>query len=121
MVKETSGERLQVLVTNPEGNFTAQLFIHTRQSVKISEIKTTSNKTLEFFVEKEKLGDGISHITIFNQNGVPVCERLYFKKPEHQLNLVSAVDQKEYSIRRKVQLTIQAGQSQNGSLSIFRV
>jgi hypothetical protein len=118
MVKEAPEEKLRIAVTNPDGNFTTQLFIHTRQSIKISEVKTTSGKTLEFSVEKKKLGDGVSHITIFDERGVARCERLYFKKPTEKLELSSTVDQKEYSIRRKVQLAIQSAQSQSGSLSV---
>lgn len=117
-VKESSGEKLRVVVTNPAGNFLAHLLIHTRQSVKISEVKSTPDKTTEFFVDKDKLGDGISHITIFDERGAPVCERLYFKRPTQQLTLTSATDQKEYSIRRKVQLNIQSEQPQEGSLSV---
>jgi hypothetical protein len=122
MVNDIDNDRIKIIVNNPEGILTTQLFIHTRHSIKVSEIKTTREKIAAFIVDKNKLGAGISHITILDQEGLPVCERLYFKKPSNNLILNSAVDQKEYSIRRRVQLNIENKQSLDGniSISVFR-
>ena len=113
-----AGDKIKIVVNNPEGILTAHLFIHTRQSIKVSEVTTTRNKTAEFIVDKSKLADGVSHFTILDQDGRPVCERLYFKKPSQNLVLNTTVDQKEYATRRKVQLNIENKQVLEGSLSV---
>ena len=121
-LNDEPGNKIKITVSNTDGVRMVQLFIHTRQSIKVCELQSTRESTCVFIVDKDKLGDGISHITIFNEDNQPVCERLYFKKPTDQLMLNVSVDQREYSIRRKVQLTVRSEQPFTGSLSasVFR-
>jgi hypothetical protein len=117
-LQDEGNDQVKIIVTNPEGIISAHLIIHTRQSIKASYVISTTKDVYEYVLNKNTLGDGISHITLFNRYGEPVCERLYFKKPTRDLTLNARVDQKEYSIRRKVQLTIPNEQQLRGSLSV---
>ena len=66
------------------------------------------NGEANFIIKKESLADGISTITLFNNNKQPVCERLYFKKPLSQLSLKLDTDLDEYGLRKKVNFNILA-------------
>jgi hypothetical protein len=103
------------------------LFVHTRQTVKAAESMTMNNGTGHFKISKSALGDGISHFTIFNNAKQPVCERLYFKRPQQQLVLAAVADQSQYGLRKKVNVAVSAkgpsGNAVNASLSmaVYRI
>ena len=118
MVSDTLGEKIKVTVRGNRTPFIAQLFVHTRQSIKVTEVKTAMQSVIEFIIDRNKLGDGISHFTILDGDNNPVCERLYFKKPDRIFDISLQADQKEYAVRRKVRLTLQSGQPNSGNLSV---
>jgi hypothetical protein len=82
------------------------LFVHARQIIALAEMKTIDRNMTIFQIDKNKLSDGISHITLFDSNLKPVCERLYFKHPKKKLELKVQSAQQQYSTRRKVQLNL---------------
>lgn len=82
------------------------LLVHTRQEVKVAEAIKTSGGKAEFKISTDKLGEGISHITLFNQEMKPVAERLFFKYPEHTLNLNILTDKPKYTSREKVSVKL---------------
>ena len=122
MVSDTLDGKLKVKVSGSEETIDVTLLVHTRQSIKIAEARNSDRGRVVFIIDKEKLGDGISHFTVFNNSNTPVCERLYFKKPSQWLPLEAKPDQKEYGTRRKVQVSIQSNSAQSGnfSVSVFR-
>ena len=91
------------------------LFAHTRQVVKQAQGAVLSNGSATFVIEKSKLDDGISHITLFNGRQQPVCERLVFKRPVKNLAIRAQTDNMVYSTRKKVGLDIET-KNQNQSL-----
>ncbi len=104
------------------------LFVHTRQVVKVAKYASLNNGTTTFTIDKSQLGEGISHITIFNSERRPVAERLYFKRPTTQLlNVEASTDQQQYGGRKKVNVALAAkdinGKLQRAdlSLSVYRL
>ncbi len=103
------------------------LFIHSGQEEKIAEKINLVNGTAEFIIDKNKLGSGISHLTIFNSYYQPVCERLFFVRPSQKLIIQSSTDEQEFASRKKVTLKIgstdesQKSLSADLSLSVYRV
>ena len=103
------------------------LFAHTRSSVKAAQSGNVTNGTAEFIIDKNKLGEGISHITVFNSNRQPVCERLYFKYPDQKLNIEATADQREYGLRKKININISTGtnavkfDSTSMSMAVYRL
>lgn len=73
-------------------------------------------------VDKKALGEGISHLTIFDADRKPVCERLYFKRPTTPLTIGLKPDQKQYASRTKVTLDAlveaSAAQPKQAALSV---
>ncbi len=105
--------KLTVETNSTVSDVTLLLLIHTRQVLDLTEtLQLNKNKAI-FFIDKKKLGEGISQLTIFNSARQPLCERLYFKKPG-ELHLRLETDQKVYGLRHKVELGIQS-ENESGS------
>jgi hypothetical protein len=121
--------QLQVTVnSNVESSDGAvYLFAHTRQLVKVAKRASLINGAASFSIDKSILDDGISHITIFNGDKQPVCERLYFKRPSKNLVIEASADKPNYGIRKKVNVSVLA-KDQSGkqlsadlSMSVYRL
>ncbi|MEQ1796385.1 MAG: hypothetical protein ABL872_00465, partial [Lacibacter sp.] len=102
-------EQLKVTVKIAGNDFDfnpVYLFAHTRNSIKLALAGKLQNGTLVFLIAKDKLGEGITHFTLFDTDNHPVCERLYFKYPEKQLQVKMTTDSAGYGIRNKVNVNI---------------
>ena len=103
------------------------LFAHTRNAVKSVQTNTLQNGVAQFIIDRKKLGEGISHFTVFNAGRQPVCERLYFTYPQNQLLPQLATDANEYEVRKKVTVHIntkdQDGQAvaANMSMAVYQI
>jgi len=103
------------------------LFVHIGQIAKTVQRASLVNGAATFSISKSDLGDGISHITVFDGERHPVCERLYFKRPVKTLAIDAASDQQNYGIRKKVNIALSA-KNQSGkqltadlSMSVYRL
>ena len=85
------------------------LAAHTRQVLHVAEGKIIENSdSVIFLIDKAKIGQGITHFTLFNGKGKPVCERLFFMKPTSAITLNVKADQDLYRTRYKVSLSVNA-------------
>lgn len=102
------------------------LIVHTRGDVVYSSTKALHQNSTTFAVDKNILRDGISHITLFDENNLPASERLFFKKPLN-LTLTGNTDKESYSTRQRVNVNVSAKGSDDGALphstsvSIYRL
>ena len=113
------------------GNSVEQLLLaaHTRQVLKVAEkIQVTNNSNNgELIIDKNKIGTGVIHFTLFNGNDQPVCERLFFVKPSSGISLTVKSDENIYNRREKINLTIstqkntEVNSSINLSASVFKI
>jgi len=114
--------QLDVTVNSSNTGGNVYLFAHTRQVINAAEAISLSGGVAHFKINKAKLADGITHITIFNSDKQPVCERLYFKRPAQQLLIEASADQQQYALRKKVSINVlakdAAGKQSNADLSI---
>jgi hypothetical protein len=103
------------------------LFAHTRQVIKMVQRASLINGVATFSIDKTELGEGISHLTIFDGDRRPVCERLYFKRPTKNIAIEAVSDQQNYSTRKKVNVALsakdQSGKQLNAdlSMSVYRI
>jgi len=81
------------------------LIVQAGQSVSFAESSVLKDGSAVFSIDKSKLGEGVNQFTVFNSQGQPVCERLFFKKPLPNSRLTAAVDKESYSSRQKVKLS----------------
>lgn len=106
LTDSTANKIIVQVRNNSNSNGTVHLLVHTRQLVKAAMQSTVQNGTAVFEIDKQKLGDGISHITVFNAAQQPVCERLYFKYPGNPLHIDLSTGNKQYATRTKVNFDI---------------
>ena len=102
------------------------LFVHTRGSIKIVQGNQLHNNQALFLIDKDRLDAGISHLTIFDAERNPVCERLCFKYPTRQLNVRVSADRDKYSTREKIAVTVttkedSTSRSANLSLAVYKI
>lgn len=102
------------------------LFIHSNEVEKKFLTTALQNGAADFIIDKNILGDGISVITIFNQQKIPVCERLYFKKPAKQLKINVHTDLTVYHTRSKVNVQVgvddtETNDSASLSMSVYKI
>jgi len=118
-VKDAGTGKISITVqTNITEAREMYLFVHTDGSVKSAMAGNLQNGTAEFVINKSMLGNGISHITIFNGEKQPVCERLYFKKTDETLQLKLSTDKPVYAEREKVNISIETSNAKSGSSSL---
>ncbi len=108
-VKDTTAELLSISVTAQNLPLSASniyLFVHARQVIAKAIHASLINGSATILIPKNELSEGISHITLFDSNIQPQCERLYFKPSQKKLSIAAKANQNEYGIRRKVTLEI---------------
>ncbi|GAB3765677.1 hypothetical protein [Spirosoma pomorum] len=118
-------ERNDQLLVSVRGNLPGSpmvyLLAHTRKDVKAAEARSVQQETT-FLIDRKSLGEGVSHITLFDVDRKPVCERLYFKRPTKTLPIDVKTDQPQYAPRSKVTLTAAAAdQSADLSMAVYRL
>lgn len=110
------------ITTNDQSSHAIHLIVHARQTVKLSEKKSANNGTVDFIIDKANMGEGISHLTIFNDAKEPLCERLYFIQPAKRLLIESTASSRELSSRKKIGIQIvsqdETGMSVPADLSV---
>jgi hypothetical protein len=130
MTVENEGKDfLKVIIRKNDNslNSSVYLFAHTRHLVKSVQQGYFSGNEAFFLIDKSILEDGISHLTIFNTDKKPVCERLYFKKPQKKLDIQLTADKIEYTTRDKVNIELHtydySGKSlqTDMSISVFKI
>ena len=108
VMKVTSvGNKFEVKVnSNADLSEYVYLIVHTQNSIKVAEGKKLNNSKAFFDVEKSELGDGISYFTLFDQNQLPVAERLVFKFPEEIVSPEISMEKSSYSTREQSQISL---------------
>jgi len=108
------------VLTNQESQATVYMVAHTKQENQIVEKRVLSGNRTDFLINRNQLGEGISHITILNEKLKPVCERLYFKRPAKLLNVEASVAKPDFATREKVtmNLSASAGDIEPSNLSV---
>ncbi len=95
---------------------------HSRQSIKLAQSKNLVDGKAEITLPVKDLGEGITHFTLFDENHQPLCERLYFRRPENRMSIKIGLDQQEYATRKKIGMSITtlggSGQPISGDLSV---
>ncbi len=121
---ERKDARLNVASTFT-GEETLLVFVHSGHRVILNQTIAMKNGLGGLNLPKEQMVEGITHITLFDKNLNPLCERLYFNKPDRVLNIAAEITKKEYSKRENISLDIfnsnEIGQpiAANFSMSVY--
>ncbi|MFN8348704.1 MAG: TonB-dependent receptor plug domain-containing protein [Spirosomataceae bacterium] len=104
-------ENVRVIVRHnkPEGTAGEMaLLVHTRGEVAYAAKAALTKKISLFNIPRANLGEGISHITLFDERGSPAAERLIFAKKTLPLLLQITSSKASYKPREKAELEITA-------------
>lgn len=94
------------------------LIAHTRQAVKTALRSSVQNGSAVFTIDRSILGNGVSHITLFDSERRPVCERLYYKEPGQILDLQLTTDAEAYTTRKPLSISLSSSNADSASLSM---
>lgn len=106
VTRERSDVRVQIRTRLSVPAEMVHVFIHTRNQIVYSESARLTNGEAVVSVSEQNLNAGVSHITVFDVNMNPVCERLIFKSPEKKMNITPEITPGSYQTREKVNLTL---------------
>jgi len=125
-VTDTTQNQLKVTITGKGMSESSPVFLigHNKQIVKYAATQNLIGGKAFLVINKQELGEGIIHLTVFDHQEQPVCERLYFNRPLTRVSLQMSADKSFYEPREKVSLQIKRNSDQspwfNASLSIFK-
>lgn len=115
------------LQTNIPGIHYCYLVIQSHDSVGNAEILFFNHGKTSFEINENKLRAGISTLTVFNNQQEPVCERLYFKRPEKELIIHAETSGQSYSTRSRINLSLKTTNSEDApikasvSVSVYKL
>ncbi|MBI3221043.1 MAG: hypothetical protein HYZ44_16130 [Bacteroidetes bacterium] len=104
----------------------AYLFIHARNMISHVLYLPFTSGSCDFIIERNDLLEGISHLTLFDTDLQPQCERLIFNKPKKGLELSVVPSESNYTTRQAVSVELRGALkeefiSSNCSVSVFRI
>ncbi|MCH5719438.1 hypothetical protein [Niabella hibiscisoli] len=124
-VTETeSGFNLR-LQSKGNGNGKLYVLLHSKGLPQNSQVLNIQNGVGNSAIDKSLLPDGVSTITIFNEQATPLCERIVFKHPSRLMDLNIETTRRQYNMREKVDITLVAAHglsiedSASVSMSVF--
>ncbi|HYE56633.1 MAG TPA: hypothetical protein VD996_17415, partial [Chitinophagaceae bacterium] len=128
-LSEPGSNQLKVTISTTDVSASLPVYVlaHTRQQMKLAAMLHFNNGKAEWTIDKSSLGEGVSHLTVFNQQRQPVCERLYFKAPATRLQFDISTDKQQYDARSKVNVDVLPHNEKNQpvhadvSMSVFRI
>jgi hypothetical protein len=124
----TRDNRVNVSVqSNVDEGRNVFLLVHARQSLKTVMQSVIVNGRAVFSLDPSKIGEGVTHFTVFNSEGKPLCERLYFSYPAQKLSIGVNGNLPSYGTRSKIDFDLRpvaknsATQQTDMSVSVYRV
>ena len=110
----------QTVAQNP--NATLTVVCKARGVPYLETTQTLTETSLSFELPKNKITDGISQITLFDNNGKPQSERLVYFEKEHDLEVQLSTDKATYQPEEKVTLNVssksKSGEGKSASFSL---
>jgi hypothetical protein len=97
-----------------------RLLAHTGQQVTVAVEATLANGRATFVVDKQRLRPGITHFTVFSGRQ-PVAERLYFRRPAHELAVRGSASAAAFGPRSAVRLQVSAPRPAALSMAVYRL
>lgn len=119
VMKVSSGDQhtVQIVAAGVEEQ-TYTLFVQSRHRIIQTEKILLSGGTASIPLNKSLLADGINHLTLFDANHNPVCERLLFKRPGSEIRADISGITGPLQSRRQVSLDLTLTEQAVSDLSV---
>jgi len=99
-----------------------RLFVHSGALAAFSnQAPAITGDSASFTIGKNTLQEGNTRFTLFDANGRPQAERLYFIAPHNKLDITTTIDKAEYTTRQPVRLDINTTDSAHLSIAVYRL
>lgn len=123
---QSTATNIKLDVANNIGSKRSYLVIHNGGTIQLSKELVFEDGKATLQLNQDQLSEGVSNITLFNESGSPIAERLYFKHPTSQLNLEIKSDKLNYGIRENVNVDLNIANNKpdtqfDASLSIAKI
>lgn len=82
------------------------VIIQNSRHIILARSQRFENNVAALVINKDSLKEGVNGITIFDANKQPLCERLYFKRPENKMLVSAKANKNNYQLRDKVVIDI---------------
>ena len=102
----SSPDLILTLASNLESIEKYLLFVHSGQRIVFLDSLSSGDLKNGFRIPVAVLGNGISHLSLFDGSGKALCERLYFKKPQNLTQVSAKTDKDTYAPREKISLEV---------------
>ncbi|RZJ79484.1 MAG: hypothetical protein EOO47_10675 [Flavobacterium sp.] len=112
-VKSDQIESITVLTANNISENRGYLIVHDGKLIQFSKEIIYSNGKSTIDIPKTQFGEGVSNITLFNEKGVPVAERLFFKPIKNEIKIATNISKSTYATRDRVTLGLDLGGAKN--------
>ena len=93
------------------------LVVHQRGKLLYSKYETEDKNTNTIKLPTEKLKDGVVHITLFNAEGKPVCERLAYVANPKNITNVKITTNTNIEKRKKIKLNLNVKNNNGNTLA----
>ncbi len=120
VVEDVENNRVRVSITTNVRSGYPEIFlmVQNNQVVKTVKRAVISDGMTSFLVDKSDMGEGISQLTVFNNEKQPVSERLYFLQPAANEVLKLSASRNQYGVREQVSLNVGLPSVEAGNLSM---
>lgn len=118
-VIDTTAERLLVRVRGRGvSDRVVYLLVHNRGRVTHTAALELQGREATLLLDKSALGEGVLHLTLFDDSGHPLAERLAFVYPTHGLHIDAVTDSTVYDTRSKVTVSVATDLTASLSMSV---
>ncbi len=97
------------------------LLVHSGASLVQQRPFSYKNDSLSVSIPRDSLAEGISRITVFDDNKKVLAERLVFEQPKLMLQPSLHSSKKNYGLREEVKLALTANPESDLSLAVYRL
>jgi hypothetical protein len=110
MLTQTNNNQVFITVkaSNNFNNTAVHILVHANHTTQYKKTQVLENGTTVFSVDKQSLAQGIHHITLFNAQLQPICERLLYKPYTQNVQAKLTSNQSVFQTRKKVELDVSA-------------
>ncbi|KUG06989.1 hypothetical protein ASU33_06620 [Solirubrum puertoriconensis] len=108
VARSGSGQLSLSVAANTPSAANEELYVlgHAGQQAFFAQSVRLANGHAQVVLDKAALPEGVLHFTVFNEQRRPICERLYFHRPNSRLVIDAAADKPQYATRDKVSLRL---------------
>ena len=111
---------VKVSSTSPEGLKGSYLVLHQRGEMLYDKLESQTISTDLIRISTKNIQDGVAHITLFNPQGNPVCERLVFiENSENKTTISITKDKEQLGTKEQLTLNLKVNNTEGSTIPSF--